>query len=106
MLKILKTVVLILFLILTFMYGCPILQMFDITCPACGVTHAWIHFLNCEFIESFNSNPMFIPLTVMFFRIIFCDIRNAKIKTPETVMYVIVASISYVFNILRIFNWL
>ena len=104
MLKIFKIIGLILFLILTFSFGCPVLRLLDITCPACGVTHAWIYFLNGRIISAFKSNPLFIPLTVMFFRIIFCDIRNIKIKKAEICIYLILSSISFVFNVLRIFN--
>lgn len=106
MLKNFKIMGLLLFLILVFNFGCPILKLFDITCPACGVTHAWIYFLNGKIISALNSNPMFIPLTIMFFRIIFCDIKNIKIKKTETLIYLFFSSISFVFNILRIFNWL
>lgn len=106
MLKIFKIMGLILLLILAFNFGCPILKLFDITCPACGVTHAWIYFSNGKITGALNSNPMFIPLTIMFFRIIFCDIRNIKIKKAEALIYLILSSISFVFNILRIYNWL
>lgn len=106
MLRIFKIIVLIIFLILVFNFGCPILSLFEVTCPACGVTHAWIYFFNGNIINAFNSNPMFIFLTIMFFRIVFCDIRNIKIKKTEIFIYLILSIISFVFNILRIFNWL
>mgnify|MGYP003398291077 FL=1 len=106
MLKIFKIIGLILLLFLVFNFGCPVLKLLDITCPACGVTHAWMYLLNGKIISAFNSNPLFVPLTIMFFRIIFCDIRNIKIKKTEIFIYLILSSISFVFNILRIFNWL
>lgn len=106
MLRIFRIIGLFLFLILAFNFGCPILKLLGITCPTCGVTHAWIYFLNGKIISALNSNPMFIPLTIMFFRIFFCDIRNIKIKKTETFIYLILSSIAFVFNILRIFNWL
>ena len=106
MLQILKVVGLLLCLILVFNFGCPVLGLLNTTCPACGITHAWIYFLNGEIVRALRSNPLFMPLTVMFFRILFCDICNIKIKKTEAFIYVILSSAAFVFNIFRIFNWL
>lgn len=106
MLRFFRITILIIFLIIALVFGCPILKLFNFTCPACGVTHAWIYLLNGKIVSAFRSNPMFIPLSIMFFRIIFCDIRNVKIKNSEIFIYLIFSGIAFVFNALRIFNWL
>ncbi len=106
MVKIFKYISLLMLLIFMFIFGCPILKLFNITCPTCGVTHAWIFILSGEIKLSFKSNPLFLPLSVMFLRIIYCDIKKCSFKKVEFTIYCGVVILSFAFNLIRILNGL
>ena len=100
--KFLKILYLLLAILIIFSFGCPFFKLFNITCPACGVTHAWIFLLNGDFLKAIKSNPFFISLTVMFLRIIYCDIKSYTFKRNEKMIYICLTTGAVVFNIYRI----
>lgn len=102
MLKFFKYIVLLIFLLLVFEFGCPLFKIFGITCPTCGVTRAWIFLLHGSITESFRVNPLGIPLTIAFIRIIYCDFRKCKLKNIEKEIYLIISVLAFAFNIYRI----
>lgn len=52
-----------LFLLLALQYllGCPIYQLFGVHCPGCGLTRAWLHFLQGNWREAFHQHLLFLP---------------------------------------------
>ncbi len=106
MLKFFKYIVLSIFLLLVFEFGCPLFKIFGITCPTCGVTRAWIFLLRGSIIQSLKINPLYIPLTILFMRIIYSDFRKCKLKRIEIVIYLFITVLAFVFNIYRILNGL
>ena len=98
---ILKYGLLVSLLFLVYKFGCPIFEWFKISCPACGVTHAWRSLLRGEIAEAFKSNAFFIPLTALFLRIIYADLRNRRIKKTEYIIYIAFAVLVFVYNVFR-----
>lgn len=93
-----------LLLIAAYFFGCPFVKLFGITCPACGVSHAWISFINGDIAEAFKFNPVFIPLTACFLRIACCDFLGKKQGKVEIICCVFVAVVAFSFNLARIFS--
>lgn len=104
--KFLKYLSLFILLLLIFKFGCPVYKLFNITCPACGVTHAWIYLFNKNILKALKSNPFFILLTVMFLRVIYLDIKRLKINSLELKIYYIISLFAAIFNFYRIINGL
>ena len=101
--KSIKFICLIVLLTFGFIVGCPIKKAFNITCPACGVTHAWLYLFEGKIFEAFNSNFLFLPLTILFFRIIYCDMKKRTLKGIELIVFTFIAIFAFAFNIYRIF---
>ncbi len=93
-----------LLLIAAYFFGCPFVKFFGITCPACGVSHAWLSFINGDLAAAFKFNPVFIPLTACFLRIVYCDIMSKKQGRAEIICYLLVAAAAFSFNLVRIFS--
>ena len=93
-----------LFILFVFVFGfdCPFFKFFGISCPACGVTRAWSCFLSGDLVAAINYNPMFLPLTVLFVRIIFADINKQSLNRFELVIYCFIAVFAFLFNIFRV----
>ena len=57
--------------------------MFDVHCPGCGLTTAFIYLLKIDPIGAWNSNPLIfliIPIVLTYF---FLDLKNFKKKLAE-----------------------
>ena len=100
--KRIKFICLIVLLIMGFIFGCPIKKVFNVTCPACGVTHAWLSLLDGKVFEAFRSNFLFLPLTTLFVRIVYCDIRKRSLKGMEIIIFGFIGIFAFGFNIYRI----
>lgn len=98
-----KHLCLLFILFLTFSFGCPIFNFFGVTCPACGVTHAWMFLFYGNLYDAFKSNPFFLILTVAFIRIIYCEIKRLKLNKFEYILYLITVILAFIFNLFRIF---
>ena len=102
MLKVLKYIGLIALIILFFYIGCPFLKLTGLTCPACGITRAWVYLFKGDIAQAFQFNAMFIPLSLAFAGIVYFDFRNIKPKKAEIIVVCIVAGITFIYNIWRI----
>lgn len=102
MLKIAKYIGLIGLIVLSFYIGCPFLKLTGFTCPACGITRAWVYLFKGDFDKAFQFNAMFIPLSLTFARIAYCDFRKIKPKKPEIIVLCLVAGSTFIYNIWRI----
>ena len=62
----LKTILLLAGLLLLLIFGCPIYQLWNVPCPCCGVTRAWIAFLQGNIASAFQYHMLFpvIPLLI------------------------------------------
>lgn len=98
-----KYIFIIIFLILVFIFGCPLYKLTGITCPTCGVTHSWIYFLKGEIGKAFKSNLFFIPLTILFARICYFEYKKKSFKKGELILHFIVALGAFIYNFYRIF---
>ncbi len=97
-----KFICLIFLLIIGFVLGCPIKNIFNVTCPACGVTHAWIYLFQGKFSAAFKSNFLFLPLTILFLKFFYSDVQRQSLKGIELAFYVSIAIFAFCFNVYRI----
>lgn len=104
--KFFKYICLIFSLIIVFDFGCPFLKFLNIRCTACGVTHAWIYLVGGNVKAAFKSNPMFLPLTVLFLRIVHCELKKERLKGTELAIYCAIAFAASAFNFYRIMKGL
>lgn len=100
--KIIKFIAVLIAFLLVTVFGCPILKISGVQCPACGVTRAWINFLSGNFKAAFSYNLLFLPLTAIFLRIAFCYITNKNIKPKEQMIYCSIAFLAFANNVVRI----
>lgn len=56
--------------------GCPFRFLFGIPCPGCGMTRAWLSFLQGDFIGAFRWHPLF-PVVFPFILIII--VKNGRL---------------------------
>ena len=65
--------------------GCIFYTKFNIYCPACGATRAFIHLLDGNVLQSIISNPMvfYLILVVIIYLVLYAYIKlkNKKKKT-------------------------
>ena len=104
---------LLIFLIcLKFNVSCLIKKIFHISCPACGMTRAFILILQFKIIESFSYNILAFPLFCIFGLIFITDIIDliwkkdylSKILKTIVKLYpliIILLIISWIVNIYR-----
>lgn len=48
-------------------FGCPINKLLGISCPGCGLTRAWVCFLQGEWQEALTYHLLFLPAPLVFF---------------------------------------
>ena len=48
-------------LLLDCVWGCPIYNLFGVTCPGCGLTRAWLSFLRGDWRGAVVHHPLFFP---------------------------------------------
>lgn len=104
--------ILIFLLYTKFNIPCTFKSIFNIPCPSCGMTRAFISILNLNFIESFHYNILSIPLfliIITFYIITIIDIilnkqyLNKFIKNITKYYYIIIILliISWIINIFK-----
>ncbi len=50
---------------------CLFLTLFKISCPGCGMTHAWLSLLQGEVLNAFYYHPMFWTVPIIYLFIFF-----------------------------------
>lgn len=81
--------------------GCPIDRFFHISCPACGVTRAWLSFFKGDIAAAFGYNLFFIIIPPFLFLSI-VTARGIYRRKWLTVFLVVIAVILFLYNIIRI----
>lgn len=91
---------LLLITIYCYIFGCPFRNLMGIPCPTCGVTHALISLIWCDFDSYMNYNPMAVPLTLAV--LIAFHLNLFKHKKILTFIVVSVAIINFLVYLKRI----
>lgn len=55
------------FMTLDCILGCPIYNIFGVTCPGCGLTRAWLSFLRGDWRQALNYHLLFFPTPLFIF---------------------------------------
>ena len=82
-------------------FKCPFYYFLHITCPACGVTRAWISLIKGDIVSAMAYNPFFLPLSAIFVAVIYCDISGKKMRRYQLGICLGFAFIAFVYNICR-----
>ena len=45
-------------------FGCPVYGTFQVRCPGCGLTRAWLAFLTGDFTAALSQHALFLPMPV------------------------------------------
>ncbi len=81
--------------------GCPILYLFKVPCPTCGVTRAMMSLLVLDFKGYFNYNFMALPLCVAVLLLLNIDvIKYKKLAYAVSGGIIIINLVVYVFNLI------
>ena len=90
--KLLPAVFLALFLLLFYFadVGCVWQRLFQLPCPGCGMTRAWLSALRGEFRKAFYYNAMFwsVPLLVLFI------LKNGRLFLKKWVNIAVLSAIA------------
>ena len=97
----LKRALLLACLIFLLISGCPIYNIWGITCPCCGVTRAWLAFLrgNVRLAFQYHALFLFIPFIAIFYLVL--DWIPHRWKRCANVSGYILAVAVFVYAILR-----
>ena len=79
-------VLLVVFLLDYFSFGCPIRAITHFPCPTCGVTRSLLALLRLDFAQSFSCHPMTIPLCL----VILLAIHRKKIRMNSILYHILV----------------
>ena len=84
-------------------YGCIYRNIFDIPCPGCGMTRAWISFLNGKINDAFYYHPLFWSVPIIMLLVIFENkIKNKKMLSILFIIFAILFIGVYLYRL--IFN--
>lgn len=80
---------------------CPILYVTGIPCPGCGMTRAFVHLVQLDFVEAFHYHPLcfFLP----FFAGVFLFRKRMPRKVYNLCLFIVI-SIFFTTYFLRLFN--
>lgn len=82
-----------------FIFGCPIYELFGITCPCCGVTRAWLAFVRGDLALAFQYH-LFFPVIPVFLLLFF--IYNHIRFTKRTAIFLYTMGITlFLYNVMR-----
>ena len=80
---------------------CPMITLFGISCPGCGLSRSQFALLQLDFVSAFRFHPLFfvpIPLAIWaFFR------ADKKWKTYESVLFAGIMLTAVVVYVIRMF---
>ncbi len=84
-------------------YRCPIRLIFNIPCPGCGLTRAFLSALKLDFAASFRYHPLFFPLAAI---ILYSAHRNLLKKRlsgkTETAIFFVTAFLFVAVYVIRL----
>lgn len=73
-------------------YGCPFYQLFNIRCPGCGLTRAWLRFLNGEWEAALAYHRLFWLAPGFLLLCVYHDgVSSEKQKKIRLVLYLFAA---------------
>ena len=69
--------------------GCVWKYIFNIECPGCGITRAWLSLLNGDIKQAFKYNFMFLSVPILFIYILY-DGKIFKRKNTDSVILILI----------------
>ena len=79
--------------------GCPIYRFFNVLCPTCGTTRAWLCFFSGDLIRAFQYNLFFLFIPELIYFYIF---PPRKVFLKFILMFF--STLLFFFNVLRWFG--
>ena len=85
----------------SFDIGCPILYLFDIPCPTCGVSRSLLSLVRLDIKGYFNYQPMGIPLLIsVWFMLHIKLFQHTKMIYAFVVLTLVSNTFLYVYRLL------
>jgi len=87
---------------------CPMVILFGIPCPGCGLTRAGVLFLTGNFAESFRMHPLLVPTVAFIMWAIvekFFGSQNFKKMQNPVIVLSVSAFVLYIFRMIRMFPY-
>ena len=96
-----RRLLLVLGLVLLVIYGCPVYRICNIPCPCCGVTRAWLAFLQGQIELAFRYHALFPVIPVLILLYMFQERFSARWKQYINVIFLIMATVLFIYAIMR-----
>lgn len=72
-----------LFVLLLFIWRCPLEYLFGIPCPCCGMTRAFKSMARLDFAASFSYHPLFLPTGLAIWYIFHKDVLPERFRLKK-----------------------
>lgn len=96
-----SAIIIFIVLINAFDIGCPILYLFDVPCPTCGVSRALLSLVKLDVTGYFHYHPMGVPLLIsVWFMIHIKLFQHKKIIYAFVLLTLVVNTFLYVYGLL------
>ena len=97
-------IALIILLFIIFFYKCPIYYFFNIPCPGCGITRAYLALLSLDIKGAFHFHPLFFTIAPTILYIAHRNVLKKKLNYMTEKFYLAVLCVSFLaVYILRIY---
>lgn len=101
MLNLIKCILIIALLLLVTVIGCPTYELFGIVCPCCGVTRAWLAFLQGDVLLAFRYHALFPMIPVIGAVYVYGCWKAEPFSKMTTIIMCGMASAVFVYGALR-----
>ena len=86
-------------LLIVLFYRCPVKLLFDVDCPGCGLTRAFLAALQFDFRAAFAYHPLFLPIGIVLAYLLLYELWHPLFRIPqkaEKVILVVTAAATLV----------
>lgn len=98
---ILRAIILVIVLGMGGIFGCPFYQIFQIPCPCCGITRAWLAFFKGNVKGALSFHPFFMFISAILVLGVFEDIIF-KSKKGKEIFFCVSGIIIFLLYLVRI----
>jgi len=75
-------------LFLVFIYQCPMVLLFNLPCPSCGITRAYLAALRLDFASAFGHHPLFFFVAPVILYAAHKNVLKSKLsEKAETLLF-------------------
>lgn len=82
-------------------WGCPFYRLAHIRCPGCGLTRAWLRFLQGDLQGALAYHALFLPVPLFLFLLVYRDSLFRKKKRILDPFLYLFAFLMVVYHVVR-----